>query len=181
MTAGRGIVHAEMPGKNEDGSPNVGLQLWVDLPNELKYCEPRYRDLGAKEIPKVDIDDGRVSIKIISGNSHGVDSVKELAYTPVWILDVTMKPGGKLSQPLPKGWNAFAYTLSGSDIIFGEKTKVEAHHNVVFNQEGDKIDVILPDNVKEEARFGGSHTSAKNNKLQMRLTIVNSHHCRSTP
>jgi len=153
MTAGRGIVHAEMPGKNDDGSPNVGLQLWVDLPKNLKYCEPRYRDLRGGEIPTATADDGRVTIKIISGNSHGVDSIKDLAYTPVWLLDVTIQPGGKLSQPLPKGWNAFAYVLKGEDIIFGEETKVGQYYNVVFDQAGDGVEVLVPDSATEEARF----------------------------
>ncbi|CAI4211776.1 unnamed protein product [Parascedosporium putredinis] len=121
MTAGRGIMHAEMPRQNVDGSANVGLQLWVDLPSELKLCEPRYRDLRASEIPEVTVDDDKVTIKIISGQSHGVDSVKDLAYTPVWILDVRVKPGGKVTQPLPEGWNAFAYMLEGG-AWFGEET-----------------------------------------------------------
>ncbi|KAA8896296.1 RmlC-like cupin domain-containing protein [Sphaerosporella brunnea] len=152
MTAGRGIVHAEMPGKNEDGSPNVGLQLWVDLPKDLKYCEPRYRDLRGSEIPTIKTDDERVEIKIISGNSHGVESIKDLAYTPVWLLDVTMQPGGKLSQLLPKGWNAFAYVLKGDQVIFGDKN-VEQYYNVVFDQKGDGVEVVVPDNAESEARF----------------------------
>src|SRR5277367_2337066 len=56
MTAGRGIMHAEMPVQNKDGSANVGMQLWVDLPQELKSCEPRYRDLRSEEIPTVTAD-----------------------------------------------------------------------------------------------------------------------------
>lgn len=125
----------------------------MDLPKKLKYCEPRYRDLRAAEIPKVSTDDDRVEIKIISGNSHGVDSVKDLAYTPVWLLDVTMKPGGKLSQPIPKDWNAFVYTLEGQ-MIFGENTKVGPYYNVVFEQEGDGINAVVPDNADGPARFG---------------------------
>lgn len=177
MTAGRGIVHAEMPGHSVDGvssnivaqcpvksltssqAPNVGLQLWVDLPKHLKYCEPRYRDLHASEVPTATADDNRVTIKVISGISQGVESAQELAYTPVWILDVTMKPGGKLSQPLPKGWNAFAYTLEGDQMIFGENTKVGAYHNVVFAQTGDGIEVLVPDNAESPARFGESEPS----------------------
>lgn len=50
---------------------------------KLKTCEPRYRDLMAKEIPAIKLDDDKVTIKIISGQSHGLDSVQELAYTPV--------------------------------------------------------------------------------------------------
>ncbi|KOS20392.1 Pirin [Escovopsis weberi] len=141
MTAGRGIVHAEMPRENPDGSPNVGLQLWVDLPRHLKSCEPRYRDLRAADIPTVEADGGRASIKVISGQSHGVDSVKDLAYTPVWILDITLRPGARISQPLPRGWNAFAYTMDGTTRVSSgdDSKKVERFHNVVFDQEGDVV------------------------------------------
>ncbi|CZT04163.1 hypothetical protein WAI453_009608 [Rhynchosporium graminicola] len=155
MTAGRGIMHAEMPRQNADGSANVGMQLWVDLPEKLKKCEPRYRDLRASEIPNIDIDDGNVHIKIISGQSHGVDSVKELAYTPVWIFDIEIKPGGKITQNLPEGWNAFAYTLNGST-SFGvgpDKTLVGQFHNVVFEQKGDEVFAEVPEDAEENGRF----------------------------
>ncbi|KAK6429471.1 RNA pol II transcription cofactor, partial [Oleoguttula sp. CCFEE 5521] len=108
MTAGRGIVHAEMPAKSVDGSPNVGMQLWVDLPKDLKACEPRYRDLKSTEIPAYNSPDGKVTVKVISGQTHGVDSLQELAYTPVWLLDITIRSGGSIEQPLPAGWNSFA-------------------------------------------------------------------------
>ncbi|KAH9217103.1 RmlC-like cupin domain-containing protein [Leptodontidium sp. 2 PMI_412] len=155
MTAGKGIMHAEMPRQNADGSANIGMQLWVDLPEKLKKCEPRYRDLRASEIPNIDIDDGKVHIKVISGQSHGVDSVKELAYTPVWILDVEIKPGGKITQNLPEGWNAFAYTLSGSTSfgVGADKTLVGQFHNVVFEQKGDEIYAEVEDGAKENGRF----------------------------
>lgn len=65
-----------------------------------------------------------------------------------------MQPGGKLSQPLPKGWNAFAYTLEGDQIIFGESTRVSAYHNVVFAQKGDGVEVLVPDSAEKPARFG---------------------------
>ena len=155
MTAGRGIMHAEMPHENPDGSPNVGMQLWVDLPKNLKMCEPRYRDLRASEIPIAKVDDDRVTVKVISGQSHGVDSVRDLAYTPVWLLDVAIRPGGRIAQALPKGWNAFAYTLSGTT-IFGsnDSTKlVKEFHNVVFDQGGDYVEASVPDNAESESRF----------------------------
>ncbi len=158
MTAGKGIMHAEMPRQNPDGSANVGMQLWVDLPEKLKKCEPRYRDLRAKEIPNIDIDDGKVHVKIISGQSHGVDSVKELAYTPVWILDIEIKAGGKIVQSLPEGWNAFAYTLSGST-SFGvgkDKTTIGQYHNVVFEQKGDEVHAEVSEDAKENGHFSKS-------------------------
>jgi len=155
MTAGRGIIHAEMPRQNKDGSANVGLQLWVDLPRELKMCEPRYRDLRAKEIPQVEVDGGKVRVKVISGQSHGVDSVKDLAYTPVWILDVEIQPGGKITQPLPEGWNSFGYVLEGS-ALFGEKgsqTVVEQYHNVVFESQGEVVRIEVDEGAEKSARL----------------------------
>lgn len=159
MTAGRGIIHAEMPRKHDDGRPNVGLQLWVDLPKELKYCEPRYRDLRAAEIPSVTVDDGRATIKVISGQSHGVDSVKELAYTPVWLLDFLLRPGAKVTQALPKGWNAFAYILDGN-VVVGEGAqakKAEQYDNVFFEQEGDVIHLSTEASATKEARVCKFH------------------------
>ena len=164
MTAGKGIMHAEMPRQNADGSPTVGMQLWVDLPEKLKMCEPRYRDLAASDVPTIEVDDKKVEIKIISGQSHGTDSVKELAYTPVWIFDIAIRPGGKVSQPLPTGWNAFAYTLQGST-LFGSrtsspnetKTKVEKHHTVEFEQKGDLVSAEVPESATESGRFSKLH------------------------
>lgn len=155
MTAGRGIMHSEIPRPNSDGSPNIGLQLWVDLPQKLKMCEPRYRDLQDSEIPKVDIDNNKVHIKIISGKSHGIDSVKELAYTPVWYLDIEIKPGGKVTQDLPVGWNAFAYILGGTTIFrVGETLRsVENYHVVVFEQEGDTVSAEVDSNAQENGHF----------------------------
>jgi redox-sensitive bicupin YhaK (pirin superfamily) len=155
MTAGRGIMHAEMPRPAADGSLPVGLQLWVDLPKKLKNCEPRYRDLRANEIPTVDVDDAKVHIKVISGRSHGVDSVQELAYTPVWLLDINIKPGGKVHQSLPAGWNAFCYILNGT-AKFGvgkDQQVIPQYHNVVFEQKGDAVVIEVEEGAAEEARM----------------------------
>ena len=155
MTAGRGIVHAEMPHDNGDGSGNIGMQLWVDLPKDLKFCEPRYRDLKASEIPQVETDNGKVTVKVISGRSHGIDSVQELAYTPVWLLDITIQPGGRIQQSLPANWTAFAYTFEGTTTFDTGATtqQVQKYHNIVFEQQGDQVTAQVPANAPEAARF----------------------------
>jgi redox-sensitive bicupin YhaK (pirin superfamily) len=157
MTAGRGIVHAEMPAQTADGSPSTGLQLWVDLPQELKMCEPRYRDLRAEEIPQVEVDDKKVKVKVISGQSHGIDSVKDLAYTPVWILDISIKPGGKIEQELPVGWNAFLYALESSNLVLNagskDETAIKQYHIAVFDQKGDVVRASVPESAEQEAHF----------------------------
>ncbi|KAL2444415.1 Pirin [Exophiala dermatitidis] len=155
MTAGKGIMHAEMPVQGEPET--CGLQLWVDLPEPLKNCEPRYRDLRGDEIPVAQTDDGKVTVKVISGRSLGVESLKDLAYTPVWLLDVTIRPGGSLTQELPLGWNAFAYTLEGV-VNFGDGNKdepqaVPPYHNVVFEPSGDVVTASVEEGASEAARF----------------------------
>ncbi|EFQ30690.1 pirin [Colletotrichum graminicola] len=156
MTAGRGIMHSEQPLPEDDGTPGAGFQLWVDLPKHLKMCEPRYRDLGAKEIPQVQLDNGQVYVKVISGRSGGVVSVKDLAYTPVWFLDVEIKPGGKFTQLLPQEWNAFAYVFEG-EAVFGSKSKSQSKGKkfdaVIFEKEGDVVDAEVPDTAHGSARL----------------------------
>ncbi|GJC94237.1 pirin [Colletotrichum higginsianum] len=157
MTAGRGIMHSEQPLPDDDGTPGAGFQLWVDLPKHLKMCEPRYRDLHANEIPHARLDDGRVNIKVISGKAGGVDSVKDLAYTPVWYLDVEIKPGGSITQPLPQGWNAFAYVFEGS-AVFGAKgsggrSSADTFDAVIFEREGDVVDIEVPASAVGGARL----------------------------
>ncbi|KAF5092603.1 hypothetical protein D0Z03_002787 [Geotrichum reessii] len=147
MTAGRGIVHAEIPAPNYTAE---GLQLWVDLPLELKECEPRYRDLRAKEIPIAEPSD-KVKIKVISGRSHGIDSVKDLAYTPVWFLDVNMKPGAQLQQEIPEDFSVFLYIMKGSITVEGKK--ITQYQNIFFDTKGDGIEVSVPENAEEEAQF----------------------------
>jgi len=144
-----------MPHQNENGESNIGLQLWVDLPDKLKACEPRYRDLKASDIPHAKSDDGKVDVKVISGRAFGVDSLQELAYTPVWLLDFTIRPGGSLSQALPAKWNSFLYTLNGTTTFGsgGEAQRVGPYHNVVWKQEGDVIVATVDEKATQESRF----------------------------
>ncbi|XP_066510489.1 pirin-like isoform X2 [Hoplias malabaricus] len=108
MTAGRGVVHAEMPMSDE---PIHGLQLWVNLRKADKMVEPQYQELKNQQIPKPSKDG--VTVTIISGESLGVKS-KVYTRTPTIYLDFRLKQGSKYVQPVPSGWTAFIYTLSGS-------------------------------------------------------------------
>lgn len=144
-------MHAEMP--NRGFSDNVGVQLWVDLPKALKGVEPRYRDLRGGEIPVVEGEGW--TVKVISGKGQGVDSVRDLAYTPVWIFDVEIRPGGKLQQEIPVGWNAFAYVWEG-EVLLGEgegMRTVGTFHIGVFEREGDSVSMEVPEGAKQGARF----------------------------
>ena len=147
MTAGKGIMHSEMPVKREDGKPNVGLQLWVDLPEKFKLSDPRYQELRDADIPRAKPND-KVEIKVISGDSFGVKSPVQ-TLVGVWYLDVKVAPGGKVEQHLPADWTTFMYTLTGRPSIAGKE--VEPYNTVVLSTSGDGISV--ENNGTEESRF----------------------------
>lgn len=151
MTAGKGIVHAEMPREGDSGEPPEIMQLWVDLPIELKACEPKYKNLRAEEIPVADPSD-KVQVWVISGESYGTKSVQDLAYTPVVFYDYRVQPGGKISQPVPKGFNVFLYLLHGH-IKINRDTEVPEHHCVLFDEDGDSIEADVDESAENEARF----------------------------
>jgi len=137
MTAGRGIVHSEMPGNDKIAH---GLQLWVNLEKKEKLCEPAYQELKQKDIPIV-TKDGVTAI-VIAGEALGVES-KVYTRTPTYYLHFKMEPKSTLNQPIPKGWNSFIYTLSGTGVYGG--TKSDAHYTLVLNQSGDGLTVKSAD------------------------------------
>eukprot|EP01027_Heterolobosea_sp_BB2_P020827 GEZU01029745.1.p1 GENE.GEZU01029745.1~~GEZU01029745.1.p1 ORF type:complete len:292 (-),score=81.93 GEZU01029745.1:138-1013(-) len=117
MTAGRGIIHSEMPGTPGE---NRGLQLWVNLPAKYKMMEPRYQDRKAAEIPSGQLDG--VFFKVIAGTSNGVSSSLDLK-TPVLFLDVTIQEKGKtFSTEVPKNYDGFVYVYQGQGVFGKDKT-----------------------------------------------------------
>lgn len=107
MTAGRGIVHSEMP---FGSGVSHGLQLWVNLNSKEKMCEPAYQELKADEITSVE-KDGITAI-VIAGNAFGVES-KVHTKTPVHYIHFIMEPNTVLHQTIPAEWTAFIYVLEG--------------------------------------------------------------------
>lgn len=148
MTAGKGIVHAEIPRFDKEKGGNIGvvegLQLWVDLPETLKKTKPRYRDLRASEIPVAKDDSGEVEVKVISGKSLNVDSVKDLTYTPLWFLDVKISPGGgSFQQAIPKDHNSVLYILEG--LISVDKKVYSPYSALLLGTDGDGIELSAVD------------------------------------
>lgn len=112
MTAGRGIVHQEMPQGDEAGRMH-GFQLWANLPSSLKMTAPRYQDVKAAEIPEV-IDDDGTRARIICGSFWGKSGpVEGIAAEPSYI-DVWVPPGRRKVLPVETTRNAFAYVFAGS-------------------------------------------------------------------
>ena len=117
MTAGRGVIHSEIP-QQEDGVME-GFQLWLNLPRRDKMSPPWYRDFKAADLPKVVTPHG-VAVTVIAGTSHGVvGAVTRDATAPLY-LDLHMPPGSRFEQPLPAGHNAFVYVYRGAVTVAGQ-------------------------------------------------------------
>ena len=113
MTAGRGVIHSEMP-EQQDGRME-GFQLWLNLPGQQKMDPPWYRDVAPAEVP-VHARDG-VQIKVIAGSSHGVAGAVQRERTAALYLDVQLAPGALFEQPLPAEHNAFVVVYRGEASI----------------------------------------------------------------
>lgn len=136
MTAGRGVLHCEMPWGEEECH---GLQLWVNLPRELKMVEPAYQELKDEQIPRAK--QSGVEVKVIAGESMGVKS-PVYTRTPTMYLDFKLERGSRFKQPVPAGWNAFVYVVEGEGWFGPESKRVtsRAHHTVVYDSKGDSVE-----------------------------------------
>ena len=119
MTAGRGIVHSEMP--QQENGLMWGFQLWVNLPAKDKMTDPRYQDISPDRIPVAHPADG-VTVKVIAGTlEDATGPVAGIVTAPVY-LDIALEAGAGVEIPLPEGHHAFAYVFDGSDAqVAGEK------------------------------------------------------------
>ena len=111
MTAGRGIIHSEMPEQQEGRM--AGFQLWVNLAAQDKMTAPQYRDVAPAEVPVLRRPDG-VEIRVIAGASHGVAGAVTRPTTEPIVLDLTLPPGTRCDVELPAGHNAFVYVYGGA-------------------------------------------------------------------
>jgi len=112
MTAGRGILHQEMPKGDPDGRMH-GFQLWANLPSSLKMTAPRYQDVSAKDIPEA-IDDDGTRVRVICGSFWGQSGPVEGVAADPRYLDVSVPPRTRKRLPVETTHNAFAYVFAGS-------------------------------------------------------------------
>ena len=110
MTAGRGVIHSEMP-EQEDGAME-GFQLWLNLPARSKMRDPWYRDIAADEVPQWHGEGA--AARIIAGHSHGVAGAMQRETTQPLYLDVHLQPGACFEQPLQAAHNAFVVVYRGA-------------------------------------------------------------------
>ena len=119
MTAGRGIVHSEMPEQQEGAME--GFQLWLNLPSQRKMDPPQYRDIAPHEVPQWQGDG--VTVRVIAGASHGVAGAVQREHTEPLILDLQLAAGARFEQPLPPGHQGFIVPYRGSLSVGGAELR----------------------------------------------------------
>ena len=140
MTAGRGLIHSEMP-EQEEGVME-GFQLWLNLPAKDKLCEPWYQDIQSNTLPEVTTAQG-VLVRVIAGSSHGTHALVAREGTEPLYLDLHF-PENETSvfeQPLPASHNAFVYVYRGSlDVLTDyEARTVPSQRMGLLHNEGDGL------------------------------------------
>jgi redox-sensitive bicupin YhaK (pirin superfamily) len=152
MTAGRGLIHSEMP--EQEAGVMEGFQLWLNLPGRDKMCAPWYRDIQSAEIPELttaarDSAQGQsgVTVRVIAGSSHGVSGAIQRPTdqfpTDALYLDLHFPEGGAVfEQPVPALHNAFIYVYRGTVQVLddtGSETSVPLHRMAILTNTGDGV------------------------------------------
>ncbi len=117
MTAGRGVIHSEMPEQNE--GLMEGFQLWLNLPAKDKMMAPWYRDIPNEQVPRFTTDAG-ATVQVIAGESHGVAGAVQRDGTEPLYLDIELPEGASFEQAIPAGHNAFIYVFRGEAVVGGK-------------------------------------------------------------
>ncbi len=140
MTAGRGLVHSEMP-EQEEGMME-GFQLWLNLPAKNKLCDPWYRDIQSDEVPEFTTNQGGL-VRVIAGQSHGTLGAIQREHTDPLYLDLHFPntDGIEFEQVLPATHNAFVYVYRGEvDVLQSDKTfPVPIKRMAILSNEGDGL------------------------------------------
>ncbi|AEC20160.1 putative pirin-like protein [Pusillimonas sp. T7-7] len=138
MTAGRGLVHSELP-EQEEGRME-GFQLWLNLPAKDKMCEPGYVDIQSQDIPEINVGEGVVA-RLIAGSSHGQAAAMQRDITEPVYIDVHFDGEGEFAQALPATHNAFVYVYRGN-VQVGEQA-VGLHRMAILKNDPDADGVVI--------------------------------------
>lgn len=144
MTAGRGVVHSEMP-EQEDGVME-GFQLWLNLPGRDKMCVPSYQDIQSKDVPEFISQEG-TKVRVIAGQSQGVKGAVYRSTdhfpTNVLYLDLHFEKDASFQQVIPSKHNAFLFVYRGHANVVGDshETSVKLHHMAILTNHGDGVEI----------------------------------------
>jgi len=136
MTAGRGVIHSEIP-QQEEGVME-GFQLWLNLPSGDKMTAPWYRDFAAADLPGF-VTDGGVGVTVIAGASHGVAGAVTRDATAPLYLDLHLPAAARFAQTLPAGHNAFVYVYRGAVTIGGQTVPAQRMAILANDEQADGV------------------------------------------
>ena len=148
MTAGSGIIHQEMP---KEAERMLGLQLWLNLPAKDKMTEPKYRDITAAMVPKVE--ESHAIVRVISGVFKGVAGAIQGDYVKTLMLDAEIKSGGSLDVEVPLEDTLFFYVVSGSGNLEGESLTAKS---AVLTSRGDTLTLLAGEEGMRVILFSGA-------------------------
>ncbi len=138
MTAGNGIIHQEMPKRNDNDPFLAGFQLWANLPASHKMMDPRYRDITKEQIPEVIVNDS-TRVKIICGEVNGVKGPVQDIVTDPEYLDVSIEPNSQFKRLIDNDHNVFAYVVEGEGIFDPTKDEIVGTEHLVIFKEGGEV------------------------------------------
>jgi quercetin 2,3-dioxygenase len=150
MTAGAGILHIERPPDAliDSGGLFHGIQLWVNLPAKLKMTNPRYQDIGSREVALVTNENGDAVIRVIAG-SLGEHAGPGSTHTDITLVHVSLLPGGRLTLPWNPRFNALTYVLAGAGTVGAERHDIESGQMAV-HVDGDVL--VVAANERQDSR-----------------------------
>ena len=151
MTAGRGIIHSEMPEQQQGRM--AGFQLWVNLAAKDKMTAPQYRDVPPADVPALTRADG-VTVRVIAGAAHGVEGAVTRPTTEPIVLDLTLPPATTFDVELPGGHNAFVYVYGGALTVGGEAVGAPAS-----GVEVERMAILANDPDADGVRLAAAHAS----------------------
>ncbi|RLN06688.1 hypothetical protein BBJ28_00003020 [Nothophytophthora sp. Chile5] len=144
MTAGRGIMHAEMPASDEKVH---GLQLWINLPKARKLIEPRYQEIRRENVPHAFNEDRSVEAIVFAGEVFGKRGPIETE-APVTYMHFILKEGAKLEYSIPQGHSVLVYAVTGAGKCVNHS--IQQHEAIIMEKEGDGILLTAADDDKLE-------------------------------
>ncbi|MFX0045128.1 MAG: pirin family protein [Candidatus Hermodarchaeota archaeon] len=142
MTAGSGIIHEEMPQKQE--GLLVGFQLWANLPKSHKMMDPRYREVKSTDIPEVTLGNS-AKARIVAGEVGDVKGPVQDVVTNPEYLDVTVNSNSEFSHTVERGHTMFAYVIEGKAYFDTDKNLAYEAKNLILYGDGDQVIVSTGD------------------------------------
>tara|TARA_B100000242_G_scaffold62481_1_gene37964 strand:- start:5882 stop:6730 length:849 start_codon:yes stop_codon:yes gene_type:complete len=153
MTAGRGVIHSELPQDHmmENGGRMHGFQIWVNLPAKDKMMLPRYQDIPSSDIPETTSDDGLVWAKVVAGKAFDVEAVIDTVI-PITMIHLKMKAGATYTHACVHDHNVMLYAFGGSLAVEGRSLH---DGGLGLLSEGDTVTMVAEEDGAELLILGG--------------------------